>query len=559
MKGRKLFIPFAALALVLSMGMVACGESNGGEDSKPDASTSQPAQEKIQITAADGKTKLILGDKVQLTASVEGVAWTSSKPEVATIDANGLVTSVGKGSTTIKATKEGYKDGSLSISVDFETIKVTAAGKTDLLIGETVQLSADKQGVTWASSDASVATVDNSGKVTAVKIGTATISASKENCNSGSATINVVRPEPNAVLSLDQADHYSPTGEWAGYNTNYDTPVYAKEQASGGYCLAHFAEGCKETLTFSSSKAVNAEITLMILARSSYENLAACFSAKFNDAALDVFEGVAYAGDENYPLMEVSLGNLAVKSGNNVLEFTFLGGSPYLDDIKIYAAEAAEFAVVPAAEKDPVVVDQEQLTIAEGATAQITSSMTGLSYKSNGTSIATVDENGLVTAVKVGSTTISISKDGYKAIKLPVEVTEKAGVIKVEIESGTGEGITFRTSGGGGASGQIVDAWPEGAELTLVVNNTGAAGVFSIVMTGRASGGYSTTTTDDMSTCMELKINGTVIPLTGTTAAGAWQDYVIGEASLNAGENTMTIKNITSVPTIDYIRFIPKA
>ena len=560
MKGKKHILPVAALALVLSMGMVACGGGKGGDESKPaGGDTSQAVQEKISITAAEGKTKLIFGEKVQLTASVEGVTWTSSKEDIATVDANGLVTSVGKGSTTIKASKEGYKDGSISISVDFETIKVTAAGKTDLLVGETVQLSADKEGVTWASSDNSVATVDGTGKVTAVKIGAATITASKDNFNSGSASINVVRPEPNAVLSLDQADHYSPTGEWAGYNTNYDTPVYAKEQASGGYCLAHFAEGCKETLTFSSNKAVNAEITLVILARSSYENLAACFTAKFNDVALNVFEGIAYAGDENYPSMEVSLGNLAVKAGNNVLEFTFLGGSPYLDDIKIYAAEAAEFAVVPAAEKDPVVVDQEQLTIAEGATAQITSSMTGLSYRSNSTSIATVDENGLVTAVKVGSTTITISKDGYKAIKLPVEVTEKAGVIKVEIESGTGEGITFRTSGGGGASGQIVDAWPEGAELTLVVNNTGAAGVFSIVMTGRASGGYQTSTTDDMSTCMELKINGTVVPLTGTTAAGAWQDYVIGEATLNAGENTMTIKNITSVPTIDYIRFIPKA
>ena len=135
MKRKKLILPVAALALVLSMGMVACGGGNGGEESKPDASTSQPAQEKISITAAEGKTKLIFGEKVQLTASVDGVAWSSTKPEVATVDANGLVTAVGKGSTSIKATKEGYKDGSLSISVDFESIKVTAAGKTDLLIG----------------------------------------------------------------------------------------------------------------------------------------------------------------------------------------------------------------------------------------------------------------------------------------------------------------------------------------------------------------------------------------------------------------------------------------
>ena len=34
MKGKKHILPVAALALVLSMGMVACG-GNGGEESKP--------------------------------------------------------------------------------------------------------------------------------------------------------------------------------------------------------------------------------------------------------------------------------------------------------------------------------------------------------------------------------------------------------------------------------------------------------------------------------------------------------------------------------------------
>ena len=93
MKGKKHILPLATLALVLSMGIVACGGDKGGEESKPaGGDTSQIVQEKISITAAEGKTKLIFGEKVQLTASVEGVTWTSTKPEVATVDANGLVT-----------------------------------------------------------------------------------------------------------------------------------------------------------------------------------------------------------------------------------------------------------------------------------------------------------------------------------------------------------------------------------------------------------------------------------------------------------------------------------
>ena len=313
MKGKKHILPVAALALVLSMGMVACGGGQGGDESKPaGGDTTQPVQEKISITAAEGKTKLIFGEKVQLTASVDGVAWSSTKPEVATVDANGLVTSVGKGSTSIKASKEGYKDGSISISVDFETIKVTAAGKTDLLVGESVQLSADKDGVTWTSSDNSVATVDNTGKVTAVKIGSATIKAEKENMNPGSATINVVRPDPTAVLHFEQAAHFSADGRWYNNNRGPDTtPVYEKSSASDGTCVGYFGDGDKETLTFTSDKAVKAELVVTMGHNSSFESLATIFEAKFNTAAIDL-ENVAYTSDSNgqggYTFQGVSFG-----------------------------------------------------------------------------------------------------------------------------------------------------------------------------------------------------------------------------------------------------------
>lgn len=558
MKKNKLLHALVAFSLMLGFGLAAC---NGGGDGNSSQQSSQAAQEKITITAEGGKKTLILGETVKLTASVESVTWESKNPEVATVDQTGLVTSVSKGSASISATKEGYKGGSISITVDYETIKITAPADTSMLIGGTVQLSADKEGVTWSSSDQTVATVDNSGKVTGLKIGNATITASKEKLNSASVEVSVVRPEPTKVLSMDDADHYSPTGEWAGYNTTYETPVYEKAQASDGKCVAHFAKDCKETLTFTSNKAVKAELTIAILARSSYSDLSACFSAKFNDADVTTLAGVAYTGSADYPTMEVSLGEFELKADKNVLEFNFLGDSPYLDDVRVYAEEAAEIAVVLPPEKDPVVVNEESLTIKEGKTAQITSSMEGLSYKSANTSIATVDENGLVTGVKVGATTISVSKDGFKTIKVPVTVEEAAGVVAVSINEGTSEGdaVTFRTSQNLEAPyNYIVDAWPADAVLTINFNNEGAAGVYNMFMVARASGGYSSTTTDDLATCMELTVNGNAVTLAGTVS-GSFTSYLLGEVNLNAGANVMTIKCLTTVPTINMFRFIPKA
>ncbi len=77
-----------------------------------------------------------VGDTKQLTATVspetaldQSVTWSSSNTAVATVDANGLVTAVAKGNTTIKATaNDGGKTASCSINVGFaEAGEVTVA------------------------------------------------------------------------------------------------------------------------------------------------------------------------------------------------------------------------------------------------------------------------------------------------------------------------------------------------------------------------------------------------------------------------------------------------
>ena len=107
-------------AILLALTAVACNGPASGEGDKessiPPASNSQ--QQKIKVSAADGKNSLIVGETVQLTADVgNDVTWSSSNADAATVDASGLVTAVAPGSATIKAVKEGYKDGSISITV----------------------------------------------------------------------------------------------------------------------------------------------------------------------------------------------------------------------------------------------------------------------------------------------------------------------------------------------------------------------------------------------------------------------------------------------------------
>ena len=433
-----------------------------------------------------------------------------------------------------------------------------------------MQLSADKDGVTWSSSNNAIASVDDKGLVTAIAAGDVTISAAKENYNSGSVALKITRPAATATLHMEDADHFSADGMWGTnyngtiYGPGEESPVYARSSgnASDGTCIAYMANGDTEVLTFTSDKAVKAELVMMMASRSAVSDMSTVMNVKFNNIAIDLAGKAFEGGGDTNTFVEFSFGEVDIIAGNNVLDFAFLASSPYMDDLLIYAESSATIAVVKPAAKPDIVVEQESITVKEGKTAQINSALTDLSYKSANEAVATVSDTGLVTGVKVGTTTISISKEGYKTFRLPVTVTEAEGVIAVSINEGTSEGdaVTFRTSQNLQAPyNYIVDAWPEGAILTVAVNNEGAAGAFNMYIRCRASGGYQSTTEDDLATCMEIKVNGTVVAGSGTVSGNTFTDYLFGEVNLNAGANTVTIECKTTVPTINMLRFLPKA
>ena len=543
---------FSAL---VCFGVASCNGGGGNQSSV--------RLEKINITAADSKTNLILGQTVQLTASVEGVAWASEDTTVATVSDTGLVTSLKVGSTKITATKKGYRDGTLTIKVDLEKIQVTAEGDaTELVRGTTLRLTANKEGVTWTSSNNDIATVDG-GVVTGVAYGSVTISAAKDGFNAGTINLEVVRPAPTATLHMEDADHYAADGEWEKYSGDTSTPVYPRTSgnASDATCIAYMNNGDKETLTFSSNAEVRAELVMMMAARSAVSDMSSLMDVTFNNNPIDLAGKAFEGGGDTNTFVIFSFGEVNIVNGNNVLDFSFKGSSPYMDDLMIYAESAATIEVVQPAAKDPVTVNEESITVQEGKTAIITSSMDGLGYKSNNTAIAIVDGEGIVTGVGVGETTISVSKDGYTTIKVPVTVTANENIINVGMDNVQGEGVSHR------ASQNIQDDYKEFIE-TMDVNavatlsfdvEAAKAGNYKMFLRSRASGGYSSTGSDDLATCIELKVNGTVIALTGSISGSSFTLYELGNVTLVAGPNTIEIKCLTTAPQMNMFRFVPLA
>ncbi|AHG91641.1 Ig domain protein group 2 domain protein [Gemmatirosa kalamazoonensis] len=177
------------------------------------------------ISVSLGSASLVVGQSTGATATLRDaagnvltgrpIAWTTSNASVATVSSSGQVVAVAPGTATITATS-GSASGSASLTVSapppapVATVSVSL-GASSLVTGGSTTASAtlrDAAGnvltgrpVTWASSDASIATVSASGGVTAVAPGTVTISATSGGVT-GSATLTVTAPPPAPVASI---------------------------------------------------------------------------------------------------------------------------------------------------------------------------------------------------------------------------------------------------------------------------------------------------------------------------------------------------------------------
>lgn len=141
--------------------------------------------------------ELYNGDVATLKATIlpedannKTLSWSSSNPQVATVDENGVVTAIAAGTATITvaATDESGIETTCKVTVLQHVESVTLSRTSgSMYVGEAKALTATvlpenaaNKTVIWSSSNTAVATVDQSGLVTAVKAGTAQITATTE-------------------------------------------------------------------------------------------------------------------------------------------------------------------------------------------------------------------------------------------------------------------------------------------------------------------------------------------------------------------------------------------
>lgn len=204
-----------------------------------------------------------------------------------------------------------------------------------------------------------------------------------------------------------------------------------------------------------------------------------------------------------------------------------------------YRSTFFHFSFRPYVEPTPITVNEAKLQVREGKTVQITSSMTDLRYESSNTSICTVDANGVVTGIKAGTATITVSKEGnYKNAKVEVTVIEKEGIVALALTDGViapEGGIEIYNSS---YSGKWLRNFRQGATLTYTFQSE-YAGKFDIQLGLRGSN-------INVAEVISVKINDADVAVSGNVNGGYNAvDMVIGQANLKVGENTMVITALT--------------
>ena len=413
--------------------------------------------DKNSATLFEGEILTLFANITPENATNKNVTWTSSDTSVAMV-ADGKVTALKAGTTTITVTTEdGGKTAICSITVNAKVSSISldktqvslTEGDTTTLIATINPSNATNKNVGWSSSNTSVATVSN-GKVTAVKAGTAIITVTTED-GGKTATCTVTVNEniyPVEGISLNQST----------------TTLYEGDSLS-------------LTATISPSNATNKNVSWK---------------------------------SSNTSVATVSNGNVtAVKAGTATITVTTEdGGKTATCNVTVIAKVAG------------VSIDKSSATLLEGETITLTATINpsnatnkNVTWSSSNSSVASVS-NGVVTALKAGTTTITVTtEDGGKTATCYVTVIAKVSNISLNKTSASlteGDTLTLTAT--------ITPSNATNKNVTWSSSNSSVASVSNGVVTALKAGTATiTVTTEDggkTATC-SITVNEKIYPVSG--------------------------------------------
>ena len=427
---------------------------------------------------------LAVGESITLTATVspdnatnKSVTWSSDNEAVAKVGATtGKVTAEGVGEATITVTTaNGGKTASYKITVHVPVESITLDKESaTLFIGDTLTLTAtvtpdtatDKS-ITWTSSNGTVATVDQNGKVTAKSVGTATITA-KAGEQSANCTITVKQKVAATGVEILNApetlDYGTPlkleakvipdtaTNQEVSWSSSKDSIATIDKDGN----VKTVGEGDVAFTVKTEDGGHEASCTIKIVKTG--EEVAVTgvsldkSTLKLNKGARGKLTATVEPTNATNPAVSWSSSKPEVATVDGEGNVSAVGGGTAT--ITVTTVEGGFTATCEVTVNVPVngvSLDKEKAEMPVSGTLQLTATVLpedasnkNVKWISTNTSVATVDPTGLVTAIAKGNATIIVeTEDGKRTDKC--EVTVSVPVESVSVNPATAELIVGRT------------------------------------------------------------------------------------------------------------------
>lgn len=193
------------------------------------------------LTLDSTSANVFAGSTLQLNATInpakasnKGVAWTSSDTTVAKVSNNGTISGIKQGDVIVKATSAD--NVAIFAQANIHVANVLATGLTlqpsTAIIGEKDTLrvkvtflpaNTTIRKVTWSSSNATLATVDTTGLITAIKQGSVTITVNTLDSSGVSATLPVTVVPFDSCGGIPNHGFESGLINWVAYKESVAT------------------------------------------------------------------------------------------------------------------------------------------------------------------------------------------------------------------------------------------------------------------------------------------------------------------------------------------------
>lgn len=493
---KKITAVMMALLMLLATFSIAFTSSAAGKK------VTKVALSKTSLSLYTTQTYTLKATVSPSNASNKKVRWTSSNTLVASVSSSGTITAKRKGTATITCTAQ---DGSnkkatckvtVTKKVNVSSVKLSATsvtiskGSTKRLTATVSPSNASVTGVKWKSSNTKVATVSSSGKISAVGYGTATITCTSKDDSDKKATCKVTVKRPVTGVKLNKTSLEL-------YTTQTATLKATVSPSNATVKTVKWKSSNTSIATVSSSGVVTAKkagkVTITCTASDNSKKKATC--------------SVTVTKKVNVNSIKLSATSASITKG-------------YTKTLK--ATVSPSNASVP-----------------------------GVKWTSSNTKVATVSSKGKVTAVSVGTATITCTSTDNSKIKATCKITVKpikVSAIKLNKTSALiypGKSVTLTATASPENAANKAVTWKSSNTKVATVSSNG-------VVTGVKSGSVTITCTAKDGSGKKATCKITVgVPVTGLVIStdeigpNAWYVGKTSKLSVTVAPSNATNKGIT--------------